>query len=309
MGLMSVSRRPWIALWAAITLAVPATLQAQEPPASIGLKEVQVTAGGKSARVRYKHYPAPGSTDAIIYLHGDLPNEEMRKAGKDEAFLKYFNLIEKRLQKFSAERKLQTVMIARPGYIWSSGDARERRTELHYRWIREAIVAIVGELRIERYALAGQSGGSTAAAMVVALGDTATPCVILGSGGYSWIATSRHQNRVFDRRPLTAEEEARGMSRVADPIQRVRDIAVIPARRFVLLADPRDKRTPFAAQVEFWSALRGRGHDAKLVVRAASGAEFHSMSNHAMSAAETCLAETRSQPRWPAPMIDGPAKE
>ena len=288
----------------------PAPLQALEPPQSLGLKDTAVLVDGRAARLRYKHYPVPGSSEAIFYLHGDLPNEEMRKSGREEVYLKYFNMMEKRLQKFSSDRRVPTVMLARPGYIWSTGDARDRRSELHYRWIRAAVNEIIGELRIVRYALAGQSGGSTAAAMMVVLGETASPCIILGSGGYSWLATTRHQNRIFDRRPLTPEEEARGLARVADPLDRVGSIPVVPGRRFVLLADPRDRRTPFAAQVEFWSALRSKGHRAELIVRAAGGTEFHSMSSHALVSAERCLAETRPvAPLPPAPMIDGPARE
>jgi len=276
----------------AILTASAATAAPGEPPARAGLSSVKVKAGKAEGVVRYKHFPVAGVREAIIYLHGDLPNKAQNGDSTDED-LKYLDMIERRLRWFTDHNRMPTVMIARPGYLWSSGDPEERHSDTHNTWIREAIAGVATRLGLERYALVGQSGGSTAIALTLHLGERQSPCIVLGSGSFSWIKTARHQSRMFNMRPITREVEQRINQRDPAPIARVDAMPVVDGRKVILLGDPRDWRTPFAAQVEFWAALRDRGHEARFLVSEARDNEHHSMSGPALTAGWRCLNETR----------------
>ncbi|HRD76181.1 MAG TPA: hypothetical protein PK264_09610 [Hyphomicrobiaceae bacterium] len=297
--------RLYLGLAAAAALLGISSASAAEPPAKAGLEAIAVEANGAKGVVRYKHFPVAGKREAIIYLHGDLPPKAANGDSTDED-LRILQSIERRLRSFSADRLVPTVMIARPGYLWSSGDPEERHSKTHNKWIRDAIEGVVTRLGIERYALVGQSGGSTAIALTLPIGERQSPCVVLGSGSFSWIKTARHQSRMFNMRPITRAIERQIESRDPAPIGTVTEIPVVEGRRIIVLGDPRDWRTPFAAQVEYWAAMRDRGHEAIFMVKEAFDKERHGMSGEAMTAGERCLNETRPD-EAPAAVTPAPA--
>ena len=216
---------------------------------------------------------------AIAYLHGDVHGIRMIDGegffisrpggyggGGAAEWVKMF-------KNFARKSRLSQPLfiIGRPGAFGSSGHhASISRTKGEWRIIDAALKRLGDRYGIETWNLAGQAGGSTIAAMLIAARPNLS-CVALGSGG------------------MGLDE---GDYRLLDPMTATRHLTSTNAPRVYVLADPRDQVVPIATQRAYYDLLSRAGVTASFVELQANDPKHHGLGDSAIIAADLCAAGT-----------------
>jgi hypothetical protein len=216
---------------------------------------------------------------ALVFLDGDVPEEDQTSAGEARMRATYSRLVSVLTERY----KLPVYVVARPGLLGSSGSFASggRRDE---GFVIDATLDELKRLNSHRgLVLAGQSGGSRVIAQLLGLGRRDIACAVMGSGAYDiprLKGGGRTAQNIFGdpgRRYLV-------------PMREIANIPAVSTRRLFVIGDPRDTITPFAEQKAWAEALDKLGHHVVLVEAQAEGAEHHGMTSKALAAAGACAA-------------------
>ncbi len=221
-------------------------------------------------------------TSAVMFFDGDsTPEKFADAAGMAKSHSDTLGL----LQHWSGQLKVRYVSISRLGLNGSSGHHGERRTPHETLIMNTAIDLIKQRLGLQTIGLAGQSGGSTIAASILALGRRDIECAALGSGAYEvvdlYYATLTKTGSKVNRAKLEQS--------MFDPARDVADVPADPKRRLFILGDEADTRTPWAQQKRYAASLIAHGHHATLIPVEASGELDHAATRYTIPTAGGCL--------------------
>jgi pimeloyl-ACP methyl ester carboxylesterase len=154
--------------------------------------------------------------------------------------------------------------------------------------MNSAIDILKTRLGINRFALAGQSGGSTISAALLALGRKDIACAALGSGAFELLDLEykrlRANGRMVSKMALA--------NAIYDPSSHVANIPADMSRRIFIIGDTTDTRTPFDQQKRYAEALQAAGHHALLIPIEAIGDLDHSAMAYVVPTAGGCLRGT-----------------
>ena len=192
----------------------------------------------------------------------------------------------------SSERayKVPYLIVARPGVYGSSGNHKERRRPKEFASLNAAVDAIKQRYGLEQVVLAGQSGGSTAAAAILTLGRTDVKCAAMGSGNYAVNALAEI------KRAKLGQASRRGCDvtnycDAYDVIEHVDGIALAAKRPLYIIGDPQDQNTVFELQRAFYDKVKQAGHDVTLMEVEGRGPDRHSTAYVTYRVAGLCARE------------------
>ncbi len=186
---------------------------------------------------------------------------------------------------------MPVVVVARPGTYGSSGDHRRRRQAGEFYSLKAALDVIQKRYGIGELVLMGHSGGATAAAALLTLGQTDVRCAVLSSGAYA-LLTRAEMLRAADGRPPRPGRDTTGLSDPYDPLDHIAGIPHDPERVILILGNPQDRVTPFELQQAFAQALEAAGHRVRVEEHPAREPSFHDLlGGVALKAAAGCAQE------------------
>lgn len=247
---------------------------------------VWVTANGRGECVRY--FTAGLSEEdtpvALVYLHGDVMWQN--SAGTATVYDGYEALstpdeLQALAEKAAADTAMPYIRLSRPGTFGSSGDHRLRRQPENLAIVEAALDAIKARHGIDRFALAGQSGGGhLVGALLSKRNDIA--CAAISSGVLS-VRSRSHVHGWFGR-------DFTGFWTYVDPVAMTPAVPDDPERRIFIIGDPEDRNTPFATQQEYYYALRAMGRESILIPTRGDGPDHHGLARTGVAAAADCAA-------------------
>lgn len=231
------------------------------------------------------YFVTSGSEDqksAVIFLDGDAPPEIYEQVAHET---EPRQPLKNGLTHWSRQLKVRYIAISRVGLSGSSGNHGDRRKKKESLVMNAAADILKAKLGLETIALAGQSGGSTIAANMLAFGRTDVTCAVLGSGRYEVAA---HLKETLAKKGHKVSE-AKIRQIFTDPISEIDSIKADEKRRVLVLGDPDDMRTAFDQQLRYAEALRDAGHRAGVIKTTALGSMEHDSSRYTVPAAGLCL--------------------
>lgn len=206
-------------------------------------------------------YVTPGHDDkswAVLFFDGDSSKEDFAKP--DDAKAKALERKRGLLRHWAKRLNVRYVYVSRVGLMGSSGNHGDRRKPGETYIMNAVVDRIKAELNLDKVVIAGQSGGSTIAALLLTFGRTDVSCAVLGSGAYD-LVNMRAENLERLGRKVSKSALAKGM---LDPSARVEFIAPDAGRRIFVIGDPADNRTPWAQQSAFAASLQAAGRGARV---------------------------------------------
>ena len=261
-----------LALWSLVVMAndslagdddpLPWSAPANQQQCPVGPTAVWIDAPAGGACMRFF---AAGELDsapvAVVLLRGDRqlfvgrdPGDIPGNTAADQ---------EKLAMKAMARIGVPVISIARPGTYGSSGDHLRRRQQMEFDAINATLDAIRARYHIGKFALVGHSGGATAVGAMLTYGRQDIGCAIIESGAFDLIERARLLREQNDRKAKPGLDTT-GLANPYDPIDHIDGIAADPARKIVVMGDPRDTVTPFSLQQRFANLVRLRGHNVTL---------------------------------------------
>lgn len=260
---------------------------------------VWAEAAGREACLRYRLGGGEGKGDAAGAPAGGLP--VLLLLDGDEVYPLYARgrpavtgvaaiaalsakrdaLVERRLAAAAAGAGLRYLLLQRPGTGGSTGSQwRDGKTVRETALVGAALDRLARRHGIARWAIAGQSGGASLAANLLA-GRRDVACAALASGPLA----------------LALQLAAQGadpalLGELDDPLRRVADLVPDPGRRVLVLSDAADELVPLPVQAGWVEAARGRGIAVEHLVRGrwAAGPLHHDLTWPAVAAAAACAA-------------------
>jgi hypothetical protein len=215
--------------------------------------------------------------DAVIVFDGDVSEERYIDPQTMQSTMAK---AQKALQSWANRLKVRYVMVSRLGVLGSSGNHGERRRPREAQIMNSAIDILKTRLGINRFALAGQSGGSTISAALLALGRKDIACAALGSGAFELLDLEykrlRANGRMVSKMALA--------NAIYDPSSHVANIPADMSRRIFIIGDTTEKR--------YAEALQAAGHHALLIPIEAIGDLDHSAMAYVVPTAGGCLRGT-----------------
>ena len=171
--------------------------------------------------------------------------------------------------------KVPYIIVARPGVYGSSGSHRERRRLKEFASLNAAVDAIKQHYGLDQVVLAGQSGGSTAAAAILTLARNDVKCAALGSGNYAVNTLAEIKRAKLGQAPRRGCDVT-DYCDAYDVIEHVNGIVTDAARQIYVIGDPQDQNTVFELQQAFYDKVKKAGHEVTLIEAEGRGAERHS---------------------------------
>ncbi len=183
---------------------------------------------------------------------------------------------------------LPVVVVARPGTYGSSGDHGLRRQAGEFYTLKAALTFIRDRYGINEVILMGHSGGATAAAALLTLGQTHVRCAVLSSGAYSLLTRAAMQRAAAGKPPRPGRDTT-GLANPYDPLDHISGIPHDPKRLIIILGNERDSVTPFELQKAFAQALEAAGHRVQVTEHPAKEPSYHNLlGNVAVETAAGC---------------------
>ena len=247
---------------------------------------VWVVKSGQGDCIRYFGGGLGSKSDkAIVYFHGDRLRRSWNRnftVTKEHKVVSYRdndpNRLRAEMRTVAAAAGRPAIFVARPGVYGSSGHHANRRQLREVELIDGALDALKKKHKIERFILAGQSGGGHLVGAMLARRDD-IECAVLTS------AVAAVRARVQARR---WPADVTGGRTYFDPIDHVTEIKSAASLRVFVVGDPRDTNVPFATQALYHEALKSHGLDAHLLQAAGRGKEFHGLDHWAKRVATWC---------------------
>lgn len=237
---------------------------------------VYVVVNGVGECIRYFHAGLGGTTrKAVVFMEGD-------QIYNRDAVYTYMLFSPARLQARANRNALPPqvgyIELSRPGVRGSSGDHKQRRRARESDIVDAALTAIKNKHGIEKFTLAGESGGGHVAAVLLARRHD-IECAVLIS------ATTLVQARY---RAKGSSTDFTGYADSVDPINLVQEIPRLADRRVFVVASPSDTNVPYMLQIEYLKAVVAAGHDARLVSATGWGPEGHVLGAVGVAVALAC---------------------
>jgi len=220
--------------------------------------------------------------EAVFFFNGDAP-PEANAAAFEAAGRADQQLVQKIMVAWSQKLHIRYFNISRLGVQGSSGDPHNRRNISETVIMGTATKLLAARYGIDKFAIVGQSGGSTIGAGMLVMGFRNIACAVLGSGAYDVLgllekSASAHHAQ-FDR---TAAART-----IYSPFSYVSRVKPDPGRRIFILGDAQDPKADFSQQARFAAGLRAGGNNATLFE--ISAFNHHGAANIALPAAGYCL--------------------
>jgi pimeloyl-ACP methyl ester carboxylesterase len=222
----------------------------------------------------------------VVFLHGDHLSGR-KPIGNYEKITPAS--LARSMRRQSSTPGTAYVLLARPGVYGSSGDHKQRRRAKEFHSIAAAIEILRERFGSPRIVLVGQSGGSAAIGAVLTLGATNIACAVMGSGVYAVNARAEFRRKLLGQRPRP-DCDVTGYCDAYESINHVDRIVADPARRLIVIGDPRDQNTPFDLQLDWAARLRKAGHSVEVIEAEGRGPDHHGVARRSLEVARDCLS-------------------
>lgn len=219
-------------------------------------------------------------TWAVLFFDGDSSAKDFANPALQASGLKNRHDY---MQRWADKLGVRYVYVSRVGLMGSSGDHGRRGRPDETLIMNVAIDLIKKRLVLDHVVLAGQSRGSTIAALLVGMRHDVS-CAVLGSGAFELVDL---EYAAFKKAGYKVTRDSVAKGRL-DPSAEIAEIVPDDARRIFLLADPADKSTPYEQQLRYAEALRAAGHHGVLVTVDALGENDHIATGLTIPAAGVC---------------------
>jgi dienelactone hydrolase len=246
-----------------------------------------VVVDGRGDCIRYFPSGAQRSNPvAAVFLHGDrllqLWNDREFTTLRELRVVGYAGASPARVQeevaRNAAAAQRPFIFLGRPGVYGSSGDHKERRRPREVALVDAALDAIKARYDVERFVLAGHSGGGhLVGALLSRRADVG--CAVIAAGVVA--VEARIQ-------ALGWPKDATGYADYVDPIKEVGRIPRGDALRVFVIGDPRDGVVPFSTARAYVEALRRHGVAAHLAEARGAGPDHHGLARSAQTVAGWC---------------------
>ncbi|WP_181301137.1 prolyl oligopeptidase family serine peptidase [Bosea sp. 124] len=245
---------------------------------------------GTECLATYASHPAPKPDQVppealVIYLHGD--HLSGGKSLGDYEKITPETLV-RNMRRQSFKPGVVYLLLARPGVFGSSGDHKQRRRAKEFHSIAAAIETLRERYRRPSIVVVGQSGGSAAIGAVLTLGARNIACAVMGSGVYAVNARAEFRRRLLGQ-PSRPGCDVTGYCDAYESIDHIASIVRDPARRLIVVGDPRDQNTPFALQLDWVERLRKAGHGVEVVETEGRGPDHHGVTRTSFQLARGCI--------------------
>ena len=225
------------------------------------------------------------SRSPVLFFDGDVTPEMFRDRKRTDD---YFSGVRKAFDGFAERTGVPLIYVSRPGLFGSSGNHGFRRSHAEAHALNKAVDAIKARYGFKDVVLAGQSGGAWAVAALLTLGRTDVACAVGASGGFDLIddvlRTARKRGKPIPKSAL----ESIDFGPFYDVIRHTQKIQKVASRRFFVIGDVRDTRTPFEQQKKFGDKVKAGGHHAVVISAQATDQEHHGLSVVAVRTAVLC---------------------
>lgn len=222
----------------------------------------------------------------VFYFYGDrdlLLNKKKNKIKNNTVALQkqYANSL-------SASVGIPVIVVARPGTYGSSGLHMERRNKHEFEVMLSAVNEIKKRYSINSVILSGHSGGATVGAALLTLGLTNVKCAVLSSGTYNYTGRQVYR-RMIKGNDIRDSKYFDMIFNKYDPLYYLDGVPYDEDRTLYIVADKRDKNTPYIFQKEFYMKFKDRGHQAFLVNKQALAPQYHDMKDGINSEISRCI--------------------
>lgn len=227
-------------------------------------RDAWVVVDGRGDCMRYYHggslVAGAEAGDVVVWLHGDLlETRYSRNLGLtvhpiDSVARSAAEQMERARQR-AAILGVPFVYLGRPGAMGSTGQHGDYRRKREHQLVDAALDVLKNRYGVQRFHLAGHSGGGHVVAALLPLRQD-IGCAVLSSGAQA-LKMMHSLRGINGRMP--------GLGDMVDPYDL---IATIPRRedlRIFVVGDRRDRVVPYFSQRYYYEALRARGFDATLV--------------------------------------------
>jgi pimeloyl-ACP methyl ester carboxylesterase len=226
----------------------------------------------------YSHGLKDENPVVLVVFHGDL----MAQNGSRRTLHGYSDnkpeILRSDMRAISNRFGVPAIFVARPGVYGSSGDHSERRRKREVDLMNLALDELRKRHNIEKFAMAGQSGGGhIVGAMLANRSDI--KCAAMSSGVVAVRARVAAKGWTAD---------ATGFRDFYDPIDYVDNISKDPDLKIFVVGDERDSNVPFTTQKMYFDKLIKRGLKARLVKANGSGPEHHGLAHCGIGIAGLC---------------------
>lgn len=243
---------------------------------------VEVEGQGDCIRT-YAHGLQAGANPVVmIYLAGDVMLRTaygIRYIGASYTASSPAKLTEA-MKAWSELAGVPAIQIARPGYQGSSGDHNQRRHPREIALVDAAMDAIRQRYGVERFVLAGQSGGAHVAASLLNRRND-IEAAVLASG----VLSARRLAALWENRRKVRGSLLYDAQAFYDPIDELDRISKSPEPRIFVLSDPEDRSVSFSTQLHYVRLLRNAGYKPQHVYLHAPDRQRHGLAEFARLAA------------------------
>ncbi len=240
---------------------------------------VWVEVDGKGDCIRY--YPgglSGADSIVIVYFPGDaiLRNSKAVRFISETYLSKSPASITSDMNSWANQAGVPAIFIARPGLYGSSGDHNQRRYKREIDVMNGALDQLKKRYGIQRFILAGQSGGGHIVASILTQRSDIKAAVIS-----SGLVSVKRVTEVWDRRRSVPGALLHDIDAFYDPVDEIKFIQSNPAPAIWVLSDPEDLVVPFSTQLFYVRKLRAAGFKPYHIYVRAEDRKHHGLYKHA----------------------------
>jgi pimeloyl-ACP methyl ester carboxylesterase len=214
-----------------------------------------------------------------VYIHGDRLENRTTDLAPPEGYVSYGPAgIERDLRIWAEGSRVPFLFVARPGTHGSSGDHKQRRRAREALLVNGALEAIKRRHGVERFHIAGHSGGGHVLASLLNMRRDIA-CAAISAGVVAVHERLQLVNRVAD---------FTGYADYYDPVAHIDGIRRDPPPRIFVIADRGDKRVAYAIQALYVRRLKEIGLDPVLFHGIGRGGNRHGLSYLSLPVALKC---------------------
>lgn len=221
----------------------------------------------------------------VLFFDGDVTPQMFRDRKKVDD---YFGGVRQTFDALAKRTGVPLIYVSRPGLFGSSGNHGFRRSHAEAHALNKAVDVIKARHGFNDVVLAGQSGGAWAVAALLTLGRVDVTCAVGASGGFDLIddvvRTAKRRGKPIPKSALGSVD----FGPFYDVIRHTQKIQKVASRRFFVIGDVRDTRTPFEQQKRFGEKVRAAGHHAVVMTALATDEEHHGLGVVAVKTAVLC---------------------
>jgi pimeloyl-ACP methyl ester carboxylesterase len=221
-----------------------------------------------------------------VYIHGDRLENQTHDLAPPEGYVSYSPAgIERDLKIWAEGSRAPFLYVARPGTHGSSGDHKQRRRAREALLVNGALDAVKRRHGVERFHIAGHSGGGHVLASLLNMRRD-IECAAISAGVVAVHERLQLVNRIAD---------FTGYADYYDPVAHIGGIRRDPPPRIFVIADRGDKRVAYATQALYVRRLKEIGLDPVLFHGVGRGANHHGLSYLSLPVALMCAGDASTR--------------